>query len=296
MSIQDKITIVVATDNHYAILLGALIKSIEVNHKTPEKIDLYVIDDGISESSKKKLIATANPAVTTLYFFKTANVIPPNVKIPVDKSAFPITTYLRLFAPYIIPKETKKMLYLDVDMLLIEDISKLWHINLGDKLFAAVPDLAKIFASEWGGVPNYKELGFAPDTPYFNAGMLLLDPIKWREGDLSNKIIQTIFDNIASASLPDQYGLNVALANQWVILDQRWNTFAVLEIPDPWLIHYLDIKPIFKSYNCNPAYKDEFYKYLRMTPWKDHQPVPDWVRLSRKAYNKLRKIVSGYLK
>ncbi|KQS26962.1 glycosyltransferase family 8 protein [Dyadobacter sp. Leaf189] len=296
MSIKDKITIVVATDNHYAILLGALIKSIEMNHKTHEKIDLYIIDDGISESSKKKILASSNPAVTTMYWHKTASVIPPNVKIPVDKSAFPITTYLRLFAPYIIPKETERFLYLDVDMILKEDISKLWHTDLQDKMFAAVPDLAKVVSSEWGGVPNYKELGFDPQTPYFNAGMLLVDPIQWRAQDISNKVIQCIYDNIASASFPDQYGLNVVLVNKWVVLDQRWNTFAVLEIKDPWLIHYLDIKPIFQSYNCNPAYKDEFYKYLRMTPWKDHKPVPDWVRLSRKAYNKLRKIVSGYLK
>lgn len=296
MSIKDKITIVVATDNHYAILLAALIKSIEINHKTPEKIDLYIIDDGVSESSKKKIEQSSSKNVTTMYWFKTAKVIPPNVKIPVDKSAFPITTYLRLFAPYIIPKETERFLYLDVDMILKEDISKLWHINLEDKLFAAVPDLAKVFSSEWGGVPNYKELGFDPQTPYFNAGMLLVDPIKWREADISNRVIQCIYDNIASASFPDQYGLNVVLANQWVILDQRWNTFAVLEIADPYLIHYLDIKPIFKSYNCNLAYKDEFYKYLRMTPYKDHKPVSDSIRLMRKAYNKLRKIVSGYLK
>ncbi|TLV02599.1 glycosyltransferase family 8 protein [Dyadobacter luticola] len=295
MSIKDTITIVVATDNHYAILLGALIKSIEVNHKTPEKIDLHIIDDGISESSRKKIIGSSNPAMTTMHWHKTATVIPPNVKIPVDKSAFPITSYLRLFAPYIIPQDAERFLYLDVDMIVIEDISKLWHTDLGDKLFAAVPDLAKIFASDWGGVPNYKELGFAPDTPYFNAGMLLVDPVQWRKDDLSNKVIQSIFDNISSASFPDQYGLNITLANRWVILDQRWNTFAILDVKDPWLIHYLDIKPIFKSYNCNVAYKDEFYKYLRMTPWKDHQPVPDWVRLSRKAYNKMRKIVSGYL-
>ncbi|NIJ53653.1 glycosyltransferase family 8 protein [Dyadobacter arcticus] len=296
MSIKDKITIIVATDNHYVILLGALIKSIEVNHKTPEKIDLYIIDDGVSESNKKKVQASSNPEMTTMYWCKSQEVIPPNVKIPVDKSAFPITSYLRLFGPYIIPQDTERFLYLDVDMIVVEEISKLWHTDLEDKLFGAVADLAKVVSSEWGGVPNYKELGFDPQTPYFNAGLLLVDPIKWREGDFSTKILKCIFDNLSWASFPDQYGLNVVLVNQWVILDERWNSYAILDVKDPYIIHYLDIKPIFKSYNCNLAYKEEFYKYLRMTPWKDHQPVPDWVRLSRKAYNKLRKIVSGYLK
>jgi lipopolysaccharide biosynthesis glycosyltransferase len=43
----DPITLVVATDNFYAILLSALLKSIEINHKTEEKIHVYVINDGI---------------------------------------------------------------------------------------------------------------------------------------------------------------------------------------------------------------------------------------------------------
>jgi lipopolysaccharide biosynthesis glycosyltransferase len=296
MVISTPITIAVATDDHYAILLGALIRSVEYNHKTPEKIEFYIIDDGISATNRKKIQASSDPKMTTLFWFKTKDVVPPNVKIPVDKSAFPITTYLRLFTPYIIPQDRERFLYLDVDMILLDDISKLWHTELGDKMFAAVPDLAKTVSNEWGGITNYKELGFHPDTPYFNAGMLLIDPFKWRAEDISNKVIQNIYDNIAFANFPDQYGLNVTLANKWVVLDQRWNTFAILDIKDPWLIHYLDIKPIFKSYNCNLTYMDEFFKYLRMTPWKDQKPIADWVRLSWKAKNKLRKIVSGYLK
>lgn len=292
---EDKISIVVATDNHYAILLSALLKSIEVNHKTSEKIDVYVIDDGISPSSRKKLQSQVNPAMTSLYWFKTNDVIPPDVKMPVDKSAFPLTTYLRLFSPYIIPWDVKRVIYLDVDMLVLADISKLWHTDLGGNLFGAVPDLAEIFASEWGGVQNYKELGFAPDTKYFNAGMMVIDAFKWREEDITNKVIKSIHDNLSSANFPDQYGLNVTLANKWQVLDRGWNSFAVLDRKDPYLIHFLDIKPIFKSYNCNKDYQEEFYKYLRLTPWKNHKPVSDFRRLSRKAYNKIKKRIQGFL-
>lgn len=291
MSVQDKINIVVATDNHYAILLGALIKSIEENHKTGELIDLFIIDDGISQSSKQKLVKSCNPAVTTLHWFKTKDTIPSNVKIPVDKSAFPITTYLRLFAPYIIPKDAKRVIYLDVDMILETDISKLWNLNLEGNLFAAAPDLGKTFGNEWGGVPNYKELGFPADTNYFNAGMMLIDPVKWREEDISNKVIKTINDNMAHLNYPDQYGLNVTLANRWLVLDQRWNCFSALDIKDPYLIHYLDIKPIFKSYRSNQEYKALFYKYLRLTPWKNHKPISDYKRLVRKAFIKAGKQV-----
>lgn len=296
MSSQDTITLIVATDNHYAILLAALIKSIEENHKTSETIDLYVIDDGLSERNKQKLLQTANPAVTTISWFKTKDVVPADVKIPVDKSAFPITTYLRLFAPYIIPQDVRRFIYLDVDMIVLEDISKLWHTDLEGKLLGAVRDLSKTVGSDWGGIPHYEKFGFRADDPYFNAGLIVADPIRWRKEDISNKVIRAISDNLEEVNLADQYGLNVVLHNRWLLLDERWNSFAALDIKDPYLIHFLDIKPIFKSYRSNLSYRDAFYRYLRLTPWQNFKPVGDYQRLARKAYNKIRKNVAGLLK
>ena len=296
MNKEDNINIVVASNNHYAILLGALIKSIEVNHKTKEKISLYILDDGISKENQLKIRGSASEDMVEMHWHKTNSVIPANVKIPVDKSAFPITTYLRLFATEVMPADTKRYIYLDVDMIVQEDISKLWHVDLDGKLIGAVLDLSETAGSEWGGIPNYKELGIAPESKYFNAGMMVVDVVQWKAGDIGNKVIQCLHDNLESVNFADQYGLNVTLVNQWHALDPKWNSFAILDIEDPYLIHYLDIKPIFRSYNSIPRYQEDFYKYLRLTPWKDHKPIPDYVRLSRKVVNKMRKIVSAYLK
>ena len=126
---EGSISIVAASDNHYAILLAALIKSVEVNHKTSEKIDFYIIDDGISQRNKDKIQASINPAVVTLHWNPSKSVVPENVKISVDHTAFPLTTYLRLFGPYVVPAHVKKILYLDVDMIVQKDISELFKIQ-----------------------------------------------------------------------------------------------------------------------------------------------------------------------
>lgn len=290
MENQNHITIVAATDNFYAILLAALIKSIEVNHVSGELIHFYIIDDGISEKNIQMITGSANPAMFKLHWQKTKDVVPKDVKIPTDKSAFPITTYMRLFAPYIIPADTKKMLYLDVDMIVMKDISELWNTDLQGHLFAAAQDLCEIVGSDWGGIPNYKELGIDPASKYFNAGLLLVDPIQWRAQDISNKVITAINVNMDSVNFADQYGLNVVLHGQWLELDRRWNTFSILNVEDPFLIHFLDIKPIFKSYNTNKTYYDAFYKYLRLTPYKSFKPVSDYKRLFRKVMIKLGKM------
>ncbi|RXK81807.1 glycosyltransferase family 8 protein [Filimonas effusa] len=293
---QDKIYLVVATDNFYAILLAALLKSIEENHHTPEHIELYIIDDGVSPANKQRIEAQSDRSKTTLHWFKSNEVVPADVKMPLDSSSFPLTSYMRLFSPYMMPPEAEKLIYLDVDMIAQEDISKLWQVSLDGHIFAAVRDIAEIVSCPWGGVPNWKELGMDPDTGYFNAGLMIMDTKRWKEERIGEQVIQIIHDNIKHVNLVDQYGLNIVLANRWLELDRRWNVFAVKNVPDPFIIHYLDIKPIFKSYNSTPAYQEIFYKYLRLTAWKNHKPVSDYRRLARKAYNKTKKKILSFFK
>jgi lipopolysaccharide biosynthesis glycosyltransferase len=290
----EPITIVVATNNFYAVLLSALLKSIEVNHKTKEKIHIHVIDDKISKKNIELLSETVSSKVFSFFWHKADDVIPNDVVIPNDPSALPRTTYLRVFAPYLIPKETKKMLYLDVDMIVLNDISILWNTNLEDRVIGAVQANCKTIGSSWGGIPNYKELGLNPKDKYFNAGLLLINPIKWRELDIAKKVIKTISDNIKSVIFADQYGLNIVFLNQWIEIDFRWNCYADLKYEDPFLIHYLNIKPIFTSYKSQPVYYDLFHSYLKQTPFKDFKVLGNYRLLLKKVFNKINKITGNF--
>jgi lipopolysaccharide biosynthesis glycosyltransferase len=89
--------------------------------------------------------------------------------------------------------------------------------------------------------------------------------------------------------MADQYGLNVAFANKWLMLDPKWNWFAHQDNEQPYIVHFLDIKPIFKSYNSQEVYKDEFFRYLAMTPWKNFKPISGSKRKLRKITNKIKK-------
>lgn len=289
MQNSEPITLVVATDNFYAVLLSELLKSIEVNHKTNELIHIHVIDDGISKKNIDLLTKTVDENVFTFFRHKIADFIPRNFKVPNDKSGLPVTTYLRLFAPYLIPRDKSKMLYLDVDMIVLNDISLLWNIDLGDRLLAAVQDKCKTIKSHWGGISNYEELGLNPNDKYFNAGLLLINPILWRERDISSKVIKALSDNIDSVKFADQYGLNVVLVNQWQEINLHWNAYADVVHENPYLVHYLNVKPIFRSYKSQPVYYDVFYNYLRQTPYKDFKILSGNWLLAKKLINKINK-------
>ena len=257
---MEPLTIVVATDNHYTVMLAALIKSIEAHISKNQKINIYIIENQVKESCKKKLQSSINLDITTLIWVKSSEIIPQGTKLPMDKSSFPLTIYLRLFIPYFIPEEIVKVLYLDVDMIVRRDIRELFETDIESNIVAAVLDpKVKTFDNSWGGVKNYKELELPADTHYFNSGLLLMDTRKWRDADITNKTIDCIEKNKEFANYPDQYGLNIVLANQWFELDSRWNHFATIDFPDPFLIHFVQRKPIYTSYNYNKEYKHEFY-------------------------------------
>jgi lipopolysaccharide biosynthesis glycosyltransferase len=289
MNDQSIISIVVASDNHYAILIAALLKSIDVNHKTDEHIDFHIIDDGISLKFKRKLNTIVDPERITIKWVKSKDIVPLNISIPVDNSAFPLTVYMRVFSPYVVGNDIRKIIYLDVDTIVQEDISKLWNISLGDYTIGAIQDVGKTVDCKWAGVPNYKELGLLPDTKYFNSGVLLINSQKWKESDATSQVINALSDHKEHVRLADQYGLNVVFANKWLELDPSWNWFAFKEDIKPNLVHFLDIKPIFKTYNSEEVYKEEFFRYLSMTPWKNFKPLNGNYRHVRKIFNKIKK-------
>jgi lipopolysaccharide biosynthesis glycosyltransferase len=286
MSAQNTIPIVVVTDEHYVILLGVLLKSIEANHKTGEKIHIYAIGDGVGKASQRKLRESVSTDMFEITWSSMENVIPAGVALPLDRTSFPLTTYLRLFIPNVVPPGTKKALFLDVDMLVLEDISKLWNQDMGEYVIAAVQDpRLETVDNEWGGIFNYKDLGMEPKTKYFNAGLLIVNIPEWTKQNLTQRIIDCVNDNIKFANYPDQYGLNVVLANQWRELDTRWNYFASGDEKNPYLIHFVSRKPIYTTYTNNPYYKGLFEKYRLQTQWKNFKPIGELNRYVKKLDN-----------
>jgi len=188
---KDKIHIALASNNGYVVLLAALIKSIDYNHKGDKEIVFHILNDKISSKNQNKVNASIiNSPKIKLRWIDAENVFPKGIKFPADNSAFPKTAYLRLFAPYILDKEVKKLLYFDVDMIVKNDVSELWNIDLKGYTMAAVLDVGKTVGCAWGGIPNYKELGLPADAKYFNSGLMIIDCEKWRHESIPKKYLK----------------------------------------------------------------------------------------------------------
>ena len=287
--IEETITLVTVCNNAFVVLLAALLKSLEENHLSDEKIDLYIVDDQISETNKQRLIASLNSDKLSLIWIKLEDAIPKHLQLPLDSTTFPANTYARICIPYFINPVAEKAIYLDVDMIVLEDISKLWHTDIADFNIAAVADRSEVVGSSWGGIKNYVALGLKAESRYLNSGLFILKPKEWMKLKITEQAFECAHKNIPYISFADQYSLNVVFNEQWFELDKRWNSYAQLEEKHPYVIHFTGMKPIFKGYDANVAYKDLFFYYLGQTAWKGFKQKNNSFRFLQKLYNKILK-------
>jgi lipopolysaccharide biosynthesis glycosyltransferase len=293
MSRSKHIHIVVVSDEHYLPLLAALIKSIEAHLAPDVHVNLLVIEDRVSAAGKKKLVSSVDPSVTTIQWKAMSEVIPPGTKLPLDQSTWPLNIYMRIFIPAMLPPDVNKVLYLDVDMIVEHDVSELWNVDLKDNIIGAVMDPnVSTFDNSWGGILNYKELGFDAKSKYFNTGLILIDRDKWLANDTTQKILDTIHQNTKFANFPDQYGLNIVAAGKWLPLDGRWNHFVTVAAREkPFIIHYVQRKPMYQSYANSREYQELFFHYLRQTAWKHMKPIGESKRYIKKIKNIIDKLI-----
>lgn len=296
---KKQLNIVVITNDHYVILLAALIKSIEANLINNHQLIFNIIDDKINLTNKEKLTNSVNHQISILKWINMDGLIPSHIDLPLDRTSYPLNIYMRFFIPYFMDESVEKVLYLDVDMIFQADVSTLFEFDLSHHVVAAVQDSRiKTFNNSWGGIKNYKKLGLDGNTMYFNSGLLLMNLKLWRSLGITDKLIKCMNENIYYANYPDQYGLNVILVNQWLVLDKKWNHFAdLVSDTDPFVIHFVQRKPIYKSFNGVQQFRDKFYYYLQMTEWKNFVPIREISRLVNKSkivFNKLTKLFSRH--
>ena len=293
MKTIEPIIIVVATDDKYMVLLAVLIKSIEKHLSSERKINLYIIEDKVSQNNKEKLLKSIDSSVTSVIWKNVNEINLTGYKIPMDWSSWPITIHLRLFFPYLLGPGVDKILYLDVDMMLQTDISELYDTPLDGFVIAAVTDeRIKSFDNPWGGIKNYNELALVGSLAYFNTGLLLINCNEWIKYETTYKVIDCINENKSHANFPDQYGLNIVLVHRWKSLDATWNYFSTGKDLSAKLIHFIERKPIFNSYNGNPEFKKIFLNYVEGTEWGQIKEKSDIHWYWNKLKNRLTKYIN----
>ncbi|MGL4695839.1 glycosyltransferase family 8 protein [Enterococcus larvae] len=214
MSIE-KIPVVSASDEHYAPFLCVMITSLLENTSPDTEIDFYILDDQISRKSKAYLRQTVkiHSNQATIDF------------IPVDSHTYEhflvsdhitTTAYFRISLPTLLEAYNyRKILYIDADTLILDDIKGLYDSSLQGKVIGAVIDPGQTKALE--------RLGIQSKDYYFNSGVMVVDLQKWKEQNITEKTLKFLTDHGDRILYHDQDALNAVLYEQWAPLHPKWN-------------------------------------------------------------------------
>ena len=198
-----------------------------------------------------------------------------------------VAAYYRIFIGSIF-ENYKRILYLDCDLLVLDDVSKLYNIDLNDCCCAAAINLGMTYFNKESKL--YSEvLEYMTDTlkignmdSYFNSGVMVFDLEKMREKKYEEQMIEVA--KINNKYMHDQNVLNSVLQNDYYRLDFRWNYqwHVRYKYPDykkqmgelaveydnarnnPGIIHYLT--PTKPWNNEDWEFSDLYWKYVANTP------------------------------
>jgi lipopolysaccharide biosynthesis glycosyltransferase len=154
--------------------------------------------------------------------------------------------YARLVIDQLVASDVERILYLDCDMLVRDDIAWLFALDMGEMSIGAVRDPSGALITGQRDLMKNRDL-FDPSDAYFNAGMLLIDIAQWRDAKILRRMEEAYASGIMQRIYYDQDLLNLIFKNKWYQLPWRWNLIDARPAHDgidPAIVHYTgDTKP-----------------------------------------------------
>jgi len=260
-----EIPIFFTADDNYIPYLDVAISSLIANASKDYFYRIIVLNTGIRTENVAKVKMNERPGFAIDFIDISSQI--ENIKAYFKNVYhFSIVTYYRIFIGSLFP-QYDKIVYLDCDIVVLGDISKLYNTPLGENIFGAVSD-QYVAATEEFRLYAEKAIGVDPDT-YFNAGVLLISLEQFRKNDIENKFKNLIKEHNFDLLDPDQAYLNYLCFGKTLILPSGWNkspTEAVCE-GNKNIVHYNLYK---KPWQYDDVMDGEyFWKYAKKSPFYD---------------------------
>ncbi|KAE8655118.1 putative galacturonosyltransferase-like 2 [Hibiscus syriacus] len=138
--------------------------------------------------------------------------------------------YARNYLANLLPPCLTRVVYLDSDLILVDDIAKLSATPLGDSTVLAAPEycnanFTSYFTPTFWSNPTLSLTFAGRKACYFNTGVMIIDLQRWRQGDYTTKIIE------------------------WMELQKRMRIYELGSLPPFLLVFAGNIAPVDHRWN-----------------------------------------------
>jgi len=208
-------------------------------HGGAERYQVFILHSDLSKWDMKDMTSFLGKN-GTIYFIS----VPPKLFEGFPESErYPRQIYYRIAAPLLLPKELDRILYLDVDLVVINSLLPFYNTD-----FEEANIVACSHSQKWLDRVNQLRLGIEKDVPYINSGVMLLNLKQPVDPNLMKKVWEYATKYKNRLVLPDQ-DIITALAGDMVKLA---NTMKY-NLNDRMLT----------AYNLNPAHEKLDLEWVR---------------------------------
>lgn len=255
-------------DRNFVMPMIVTINSIVANRQSDYVINFHVLHSDLLEIDKQivKNFVSKISNINVIYHNVKELMQRDNITISSTYKRLTLSVYTRLYIPQLF-SEFNKILYLDVDLVVLEDIALLYDTDINNYAVATVtPDGHRyIYEHNQPLVPSssmqetlkangvklnrdntisiqdyfVKYLKLQKPSEYFNAGVMLINPKFINDNGFTKKLSELINKEYM---FNDQDILNIAFENSNLQLDKSWNVFSELKKNESdsktYIIHY----------------------------------------------------------
>lgn len=288
----------------YSKYIGASICSL-FEH-TDAWVTIHLLhDDTLTETNRAKFIELARTFGQQIFFYNVAEECRELLaeareifRRAVDTEYYTPAALYRLLAPIVLPRDVKRLIYLDADTIVHMDIRKFWEVYLDGNPLGAVTERTlmehyqkQIDRSIDERLYLFKNSWTDFDT-CFNSGVLLMDLEKMRDmGEILLPGLRFIVQHEEECRFFDQDILNYFFARDFLHLPWNYNILQTWDRDwgSPELVegiyHYMGRT---LRYNFEEPRDRIFYEAFVKTPWCDAEFLC-------KSYAVTRNILAGEL-
>lgn len=275
----NRINVCFCIDNNYVSQLGAVLYSL-IDSNSMNEVRVYVISSDVLEVSKESLSEIIKKIEN--FSIEFIDVFDKNLLSLEAGGHISSATFIRFSIPELL-NSIDKVLYLDADLIIKDDLVKFWDVDLEDSYVCAVDN--PLFG-------RYESLFMDDDWGYFNAGVMIMNLPLWRKDNIKEQALEFLSGHKDVAIMFDQDALNSVMHGKWIKADIRWNLQTV------FLRKKRDLILDFKELNDSISNPGIIHYSTSSKPWQllDPHPLRYCYLENEEKFQKVPRIYKGFFK
>lgn len=287
---EKNVGIALAANDYFVPYMATTLYSLLDHISKENNYDILIFTHDISAENRKIIKSMAEDMENVSIRFVDPSYIFEGYDIHLFGHFGSIETYYRIILPELLP-DYSKLLYVDSDMIILDDLAKLYYEDVDGYLLAAARD-ADTSGLYNGFDPKRKEysdevLKLKEPHQYFQAGIINFNLDEFRKTFKVEEMLE--FASKEKWLLQDQDVLNKLCEGRVKYVDMSWNVLVdygrfrmsqIIRLAPQWLyfqymearkhpkiIHYAGPE---KPWHCPEMdFGKEFWEYARKTPYNE---------------------------